>query len=497
MVPVGPACLACASVQERAFPGVSWSELVGRAKSDPDFAKSIALAKQHLLKAKAGQEPKEWIQETLDEDTEYSVVVERSLIFLAATEFERLHGCKIPSDQVLEEITDETGQKVKGLILQDTAAPWRRIRLERRTGLSLHRELGRPADMLRAGQNADLMQYLKSDEAKKQSRGWKHPLTGAEMQQLIERARSVEKRAVKDSDVVEPAPLEAPHSHAEHSGAPQEQTGAEADLYGEEEEDQAAVSHLPVSAAALRLQESTDAGNAKKRGQGKANAAKKAAKPKQSSRSGMHPPLPKRAKTDAAGSGSGSACGPSSVSEEASARSRSPGSKRTRLTKKGSPQGKLESMQMQATKWVTDLKAAAYDVLSGKVGGNQLYQARRVLEALENLNQKDSTEYINLCAMKCFVEQCEVMTNVNRLCAMDPQAREKALEEMYSYLEEVPSTFQVALCTCHARAMTMDNEAGVKEWIAMVQPPVTAADSEGWRWGHESQCANRNSETRS
>ena len=207
-IPVGPACYYCGTAGAVAYPSMSFSDVVSKAKANEQFKQQLSAAREHLIKNPPPQQA--WVPETVSEETSSLLLLKRSYLFLTCDEFEAMNECKIPSDVTLHELTDEAGRVTKGLLLKDPQNPHRRVELQRVVALQLERGIASSSQMLRPQQNKDLFKMLVADDVSKNRKGFTNPLDEKEVEELVKRAQAAASAVSREVPAEELAPLQSP-----------------------------------------------------------------------------------------------------------------------------------------------------------------------------------------------------------------------------------------------------------------------------------------------
>ena len=166
--PTGFSCLSCAQVVAIAYPTATWSSVVAMAKSDVNAKRTLTVAKQ-VLAEKEKMQSKRWVDEAVNDETLFTVVVAKQMWFLTISEFEEHFGKLSPAVPTVE-VSLEDGKLATGVLLRDTQQAWRRVTLESRKTLALRKHVADAGEMLRPLQNSELFEHL---VAKGQGKGGK------------------------------------------------------------------------------------------------------------------------------------------------------------------------------------------------------------------------------------------------------------------------------------------------------------------------------------
>ena len=373
-VPTGSACFLCASVVAHAFGTRTWADVVSSAKSSPDFSLKVSQATDKLQQLDGEMPTKAWLKENLKEKTCVRMKLSRTLVFLTLAEFETKYATKVahygPGELQIEELKDEHGSTLRGILVQDAEAPHRKLTLECEVSKQLDTDLADADEMLRAHQHSDMMQHLVQDAYKNMSRAIKAPLTEAEMQKLALRVEArfgeSQKATPASGSVEQRAPLESTDT-GEASGEPPSPDGQVISKVG------------PNLGDMLKQHQDKNpkTGKGKTRGRppaGEAGGA--AAQPK------------KKAKVCAE-------LGP----ETGSVAGGAPSSSGTSLSSTRRVNGKMseaERLDGQSRKWRSLIHLS--DALCGIPQKNSIYQATRVYLQFKELGKLDTSECIRLKA---------------------------------------------------------------------------------------------------
>ena len=119
----GQRCARCVQCLTRAYPLLSWEELLTQKAASPDFSKKLDnLIRNYELVGKLD----EWVKEDYQWCTCNEIRVERDFLFFSKDEFQRRFQCTPASLNIVPEILhDDNGSKMTGYIVRDDAEPLR------------------------------------------------------------------------------------------------------------------------------------------------------------------------------------------------------------------------------------------------------------------------------------------------------------------------------------------------------------------------------------
>eukprot|EP00971_Amphidinium_carterae_P327532 6458948-Amphidinium_carterae.1 len=457
-IPTGHKCFLCASVAQRSFAHLSWDELVLKAKTSTTFRSLVAECRLRL----DGKAKGELLPERTDETSTTTAYMQRSMLFMTATEIEELYSVKA-SHLGLPEVTvlDETGAEVKGYLLRNPAMPFREYIVSSATSMNVHKTIMQPLDCLRQGQGDDLHRWLNAEKLKHLTPALRCvPSTDEKFKELLASAKAKQEAEDAAASVQANARVPAP---LESLGTTPEKADAE-----DEEERVELVEAVPVSLAAQYRQKMVDekkpASPLLKRGRGLGRGRGGRGKVAASHVDGdstVTMPAAKRLKRKT-NTGTSSIVGPGIASFSGSSNAGDAASA-CETNVFSSPQDKLLS---QAVRY------AAMDVsfaLTGTSAKNTLNLMQRVLTALEDRNQVDLTEYSDLMANKNLLQSCAELAE--KMPLLDRQGRMSQMAELAPSLgDTLPSQFQVKWLSAFVRDFAFRGIDDVGEWVNAIKP---------------------------
>eukprot|EP00971_Amphidinium_carterae_P025288 499361-Amphidinium_carterae.1 len=146
--------------------GKTWGEVVALARSSPNFQATLVAAKKKFAGTPSNTLNRDFAPEELTEDLEVTVTLARSFDFMLAKEFETKNGISAEKCGLeLKELVDDTGDKVSGVLIARPEP--RKVNIEVKQGIVLSKTIASSTDMLRPGQNKELLKYLLGEKEKK------------------------------------------------------------------------------------------------------------------------------------------------------------------------------------------------------------------------------------------------------------------------------------------------------------------------------------------
>ena len=140
------------------------------------------------------------------------MVVQRSLLFVTCAEFEKQHGVhpsKAP-ELTVDDIMDENGSTIRGVVLPDQQNPSRRIIIERRLGTRLQQGLLAGGDQIRPEQGSRMRDVCHADQMQSRPRAMKSQPPS--LQQLEDWVAKAKDNAPAEAQEQQEQPPEAPLS---------------------------------------------------------------------------------------------------------------------------------------------------------------------------------------------------------------------------------------------------------------------------------------------
>eukprot|EP00971_Amphidinium_carterae_P342146 6481344-Amphidinium_carterae.1 len=362
-------------------------------------------------------------------------------------EFEKKYNVKVASlpanELTIEEVVDNNGQKLRGIVMQDPSQPYRRITLESITGYELGRSLGVPSEMLRANQHSDFLTQLQQQQY--QSKSWRIPLSPDDVQGVVERAQAkLGSTALSVGQENEDAP-------------PLGVGNAEEEEDEEHDEEPQLVNKVGLNAAALLLEQTKEQTPVNKkgkkgRGRGRGKGAGEGMK-----RPGSGPTAPyKRLKP--CQSHARIDDGASVVSL---AQSKVSGGTRYSNGKRVTPESALEN----ASNYIKDMDLS--QVMAGVSLRGLYYNATRNRSVMERMELTNTSEYIQLNAHLDLFEKCEKAASLSKVAAASRQA---LLEECCAAVEDLPLAFQMQLLKLTVNDMPLEDVKEIDLWVQRVKP---------------------------
>ena len=455
-IPCGDVCWSCGSVATQSYPHMEWGELVSKAKTSSTFASEIWEAKTVLQ----GSADKKYIPESLCEESQLKVQVQKSLLFLTLGEFEQEYKVK-PSFVNLDisEIQDEQGRVVKGIFLTNPSRPFREVIFSNSTGMHLSKSIMSADMQLRANQGSDLCSWLMN----KKLQAWKaDPPTPAQLSDLItEGKRKEEEKMTQDAKeraaaVAAPlaglaAPVVATATLDEQDGD-DEGGGAASmlvDAVGETFATQLAAATTAVSQGSKARPKQKGRGRGASRGQ----AAKNTNSPKKKFRMSTRSTPTQRSSSTADAVGV-------QVKQEDNSEHNDVGSTggKQKLTE-------VEKCLASARKWA---KTNAGDALCGYSIKSPICQITRSLRCMEVQKLSDTIEYANLKAKSILIDKCVDLHN--RLGTMVAKERTALMSAIAVSMDELPIAWQTQWLQAIVRDATLACTDNLNAWVSMVEP---------------------------
>ena len=440
-LPAGQRCKACALVLVRAYPGSDWASLVARARASESFRHGLVQAKAIMSgEQKARFPPAEYCENTM-----MGYVMERPLWFATPSEFESYFGAKHTQlGLVLEEMLDECGKPVKGIVLQNPSEPFRRLTLQNYVQTHLTKKLLQADALLRPEQADEYKALWDGDKVKGRPKGLSCPVSVATIKEQIETLRSepAERAADQRGGARPEAPLAQVGRSTESAAENMLESDGEDTLVDDPELQQPFASSL-LPQARPKKGPGKGKGNApaSKRGPGGSSVGGCSKRPRTTTNAASFPGGP----SDDEGSSSGrKGSGRASVASFAT-------------NDKASDNGRLKLEQLDCDK----------ALLGGKIRGD-IYQATRVLDALET-SQPGSSEAVALKARIDLVEKCGALGG-SKIYSLEAATRQELVPEVCSRCESLPAAFQAALVVCAVRDVLGSPLDSVETWANIASP---------------------------
>ena len=428
-----------------AFGTKTWADVVSSAKSSSSFAEQVSQARKRLAAKDGKMEEKAWFPESIDENMMVRVKVVRSMLFLTIAEWEEKFKTKASryaaTELVIDELQDENGAVMKGIMLQDTSSPYRRVTVESEVGKRLSKGLASSSEMLRPNQHSDLMKYLVQEDVKGRNKSLKHPMSEGDMAKLVERveARACDQKQPSGAAHAERAPLASPTKRDE--------------MAAESSSPEVVVNNIGLNIGQRLQQEQLE-----KTGRGKGKAGKsrgrgkdpaEPAQPKKKAR--LREPSPER----------------EGMSVASGARASTSGGSGSRRVK--GKQSETERLMAQANKWFKEVKLT--EAICGISQRGPVYQVRRVAEGLSEIGKGDCAEAIRLRTRIDLAEKCETAAAIWNV---PPDRRQALLEECCCALDFIPVGFQKVLVEQAVKDNPLKTIADLEQWIDLVKPSVAS-----------------------
>ena len=432
-------CKSCALLLLKAYPGQEWSSVVARAKASDTFRQGVVQAKAVM----SGQAKASFPPAVYSDVATMGYVMERPLWFATPSEFEGYF--KVKHTQLglpLDELEDECGRPLKGIVLSNPNEPFRRLTLQNYVQTHLAKKLLEPGALFREEQACEFKSMCDGEKIKKRPRSMTSPPSVPELKEMAEKLRSEPKE--------NPESAKAPGQAAPLAGTGQVPVKMEDDEDDEDDVPEEDPELKDPQLAAPWL--STTTVQKKGKGKGKEKEKEKGSAKRLAVDFVGKPPKKVKATSCAAASAAGASedgsicglrlgkCSAASVSERASQ----------------SGQAKLEQLDVEKA------------LLGGKVKGD-VYHASRALEAL-TAAQPGTSEEVCLRARIDLVQKCATIGG-QKIYTVETKMRQKLVEEVCARCETLPPQFEASLVVCAVKDfIATPGELLVDEWMRMVSP---------------------------
>ena len=421
----------------------------------------------------AGTLHQAFVPESLDDWQALDVIMEKSVLAYSIDEFKTEFGC-LPESIGIEPVdwTDERGQAMRMVFLQDPAEPHRRIRIQNKTGLLLQKKISTVQEQLRPRQSADLMKTIMSKRLKSD------PLLKtksiAEIHALAQEGKEKEAQLAAELEKQKAASTAPPLQSALAAAAAAASAKGPDDPLEEAPPQSVLVDSIATTAfAAYTVNEMGEQEDKKKAKGPGGRKPKEKAKASAKRKGGELSPLSKFARKSMKSqhpSPSHTVSGSRGSNEGNDAEydvGSMAGSMKTGAGKRSA--AGASAAPSQAMKYVADLSLDA--ALSGHSLKGPLYHSRRWLTAEREKGEIDSPEFVTLSA------KFYLANNAIRLFSLlgGPATTERAklLEEVMRYTKALPTAFCSKHLTALVREEPLKTEASVGQWLLMVEPRVS------------------------
>ena len=418
--------LECTVVSLRAFPGLSWEQIVVKAGTSSEFEQQVKTAKRlwQTMAAEIEADERGFTREDFDDQDAVTMTMERSYTFITDGDFEKYFKVK-PSTIGLksETLTLETGAEASGVVLAEDT-PFRKLTVSHSQRTALTRSLHNSAHQLRPEQGTDFMRLWRV-------RTWPTSFTKAATT-VTEVMAKAEEALKKQSEVPPAHPPPAPLAALDSV------SGVNDDEEPEEEEDEVAAS---VAAAEGMLQMRPSEGKSGK-GKGKSKVRKEKndkQKPRQSGGG-----FSKRASVAASTQASCSTHIAGSVDTAQSGsthRSRSPARSGSKT-----PQ---ERLLAQCVKYTLSGLLRLSRVVGGDNAGQDVNQAKRIADAMEKLPRMEA-EALSLRTHLDLVSLAR-LASVDGMAASPRKSAMRFCDKIYKKMDAVPPVWACTILQCHLR----------------------------------------------
>ena len=432
----GGACLECSVVTTRAFPHLTWEQVLAKTSASAEVEASLKAAKKlwQSLGSSIERDEKGFLEQDFSHSEHVAVKMSRGYKFLADSDFEAIHGMK-PAQAGLVSVVlpSETGTPTSGILFPDDDYPIRRVVVSHSDTSRLSEILHAGAKQLRPQQGSDFQQAWQTEAAK----SWPALLQGKQkesepstLKEICDRVEAAKKKAAEAPRVQAAPPLQA--------------ATVECGQEKESDDEVQEASELAAAAAAATAVRPSS-GKGKGRGRGGGSATKK----RKEKHAGEAQTKKLRSQASCATSVATSSVtdgGSSTVSgalrSASSARSRSP--KAASLCGSDS---KVEGLLKQASKYKQKLPPSV--VLLGRMNGQDLNQAKRIHRALE-AKPVCNDAFLDLGAHLELVAAA-LKLSMGELGGLRKDEREELLQHVFPKLDAVPGEWAAALLCCHIR----------------------------------------------
>ena len=428
---VGNACRTCMSIANT-YPSLSFEGVVARCKTNDQFREEVKAAAEVCRKRKAG----DFQEENLTTSEDYYVKVERELVFMSLTEFEKHFRIKASEVNQLNiiELPCESGKIERGILLMSPQAPWRRVTVGKLSGSELRGQMLSSSQQLRPQQGRDLQEWYQGEVARTVAQRSLREVAPSEtqIQEWIAAAEPRQQQQQQQQQLLEEQGVAA---------LPPLQAGAVEHVADEDDEE---VWQADAPAARLLLQGGKD---------GKKGGKNKGGKGSKSNKGGSK---------NGGGKGGYDVRSASGRSASGSVRDRSRSGERSVKTRT-SPKGKLES---QALKYMEVLKPEK--IAEGICMGRDVFQASRVAHALEQSNP--GAECVSLRAHIDFCRKAELLSPA-KIMTLPPSELQQTMEEVLPQLEQHPEELRAGILRCSMRQLGVPtNKEQVDKWLELILP---------------------------
>ena len=405
-----------------------------------------------------------FVPENLSMNEDRIVAVQRSLRFLTCQEFEKQYGLnpvKVPEISI-DQLMDEGGNQLKGVLLPDEQNPGRRVLIERRVGTGLSQALLSGADQIRPQQGTHMRDVCHADEVQSRPRAMKgNPPSMQQLEEWLEKARAEARSAPEPAEQQE-LPPEAPLSSL-----------AAADVADSEDE---VVQDQTATAAFQHYRDAAVQEKKPKKGKGRGKGAGKKRKPSSSSAGDLGSSKAPRV-GNAPTTNNIARSGEAMVHEAGNAAplpnpdARVTGTAEAREGLAASVSGRslrtpLDKLCVQAEKYLQLLDASK--ALDGQSLGNELYQAQRLTSSLEE-REVGRSEVITLKAQVALVNQCKKLAAavIGQLSTFE---RNTMLQVACASVPVLPVSFKVGVFLCSIREFSLEGDASIMDFVGKVWP---------------------------
>ena len=428
------ACRECYKVASEGWRTLSWDQLMLKAQVDEQVRDEIASA---LKVRRTGRAP--WMRQDVGSCLSQAYEVMSEYVILTEQQYRDKFGITPAAAGVrIDEVQDEHGHILRGVVLVDPKQPFKKLRLLSRFEFQMSEELHRSQEQLRSTQGREMFTHYTGEHAKDGPGFLRAPPMTFDAMELLA------------AEKLQQAGAEATAAAAAAAAAAAGQMEATEDAHNpstsilnpnsEEEPDEDEEALAPLMPSTLAQREDTK----KRRKGGKASGKGKAKQmPRKHARHEFPPatpaalqPMPKQL------------AAPALTQTTAPARSRSPRVKEEQHSNPDSVGARSVSKSLRSPPDEHKVSACIKSldlstIVSGVARGNEMYQARRVRDCL----LKTDPHSLDLVLLqthldKCITAQKLVSTKIGSLTAME---RKKALEALQPEAISWPIDVQTAL----------------------------------------------------
>eukprot|EP00971_Amphidinium_carterae_P328723 6460748-Amphidinium_carterae.1 len=199
-------CHACYEATRKAFPMMSWKQVLTKAEVSKDFQVEL----KNILRAfkKHGQKVKFPVQK-VEQLRRNGYVLQRSAIFLDEDELKRDFKTTLKDLQnqgvKIEELFDENGKAVKGICVRDESKPYRKLKIFSEFGASMNEVVHAPENQLRAEQGMEVFDFVNEQR--------KHPpsakITIKDLSTLVAKAEEENEERLRERKLADTLSAEA------------------------------------------------------------------------------------------------------------------------------------------------------------------------------------------------------------------------------------------------------------------------------------------------